>query len=507
MAALREAIQNAMDAVRLRQIVDPDAPEPLVEVDVVRSGDSTILKIRDNGVGMSESSIVGNLLSFGTSGWLADTAIGEYNDSFPLKSHVSGRYGIGFFSVFMLGSKVEIKSRRFDASPDQTTVLSFPEGLNTRPLLCGAEYMDRMTSGGTELFIHLDISKLEEGYWRSKNRNRFWAYTDGEVGELAETIAKHFPASSVPVKVRNGDQLTWIDGRNWDSEPASSFLQRIEGRTYPGETGAQFETAVSLITEETGETVGRAVLYPDRLAGRFVSEDNRVCGAVVAQGAKICAGSFRGMLLGKPLRAARDFATPLASPEAIQRWATEQARLLKPIVSDTEDQQNIAEQIASLGGDIGELKFCEVGGTYFDRDELRAFLKERDEIWVAQDAAVSVDRPKEKLSTRTDTCISVGCGLRSIVFMPIWARPWRDGRKGVNLRRIAVKIICEEFSIAEEVAEKMGMVEDGHSVYVAPAPVWHCDDNTTGFVDGQYFKRNMIVEDVDQFFIPRGQRG
>lgn len=66
-----------------------------------------LLKVRDNGVGMSEFSIVENLLSFGKSGWLNDTAIGEYNDNFPHKNNVSGRYGIGFFSIFMLGNKIE----------------------------------------------------------------------------------------------------------------------------------------------------------------------------------------------------------------------------------------------------------------------------------------------------------------------------------------------------------------------------------------------------------------
>jgi HSP90 family molecular chaperone len=65
MAALREIIQNAMDSVRLRQIVDPQASSPLVEVELINENDSCILKVRDNGVGMSEFSIVENLLSFG----------------------------------------------------------------------------------------------------------------------------------------------------------------------------------------------------------------------------------------------------------------------------------------------------------------------------------------------------------------------------------------------------------------------------------------------------------
>ena len=56
-----------MDSVRLRQIVDPQASSPLVEVELINENDSCILKVRDNGVGMSEFSIVENLLSFGKS--------------------------------------------------------------------------------------------------------------------------------------------------------------------------------------------------------------------------------------------------------------------------------------------------------------------------------------------------------------------------------------------------------------------------------------------------------
>ncbi|TCL01202.1 histidine kinase/DNA gyrase B/HSP90-like ATPase [Shimia isoporae] len=103
MAAIREVIQNAMDAGRIRRLVDPQAPSPKVEVELLQEDSSTVLIIRDNGIGMSEGAIVGNLLSFGTSGWLSDTAIGEYNQAFPDKFSVSGQFGIGFFSVFMLG--------------------------------------------------------------------------------------------------------------------------------------------------------------------------------------------------------------------------------------------------------------------------------------------------------------------------------------------------------------------------------------------------------------------
>lgn len=506
-AALREAIQNAMDAVRLRQIVDPNAPEPLVEVELTRANSSTVLRIRDNGVGMSRNSIVGNLLSFGTSGWLADAAIGEYNEKFPNTSSISGRYGIGFFSVFMLGTQIEIKSRRFDASPDQTSVLSFPEGLNTRPLLYGAEYTNRMTSGGTEISIQLDFPKLQQGYRRSRTRNNFWLDSKSGTEVLVEAIARHFPTSSVPVKVSDGLHYTLIDGRKWESEPASIFLKRVEGRAYSGEAGSSFEAALSLIIEKSGETVGRAVIFPDRLSRRFKNDNERVSGAVVAQGARICAGNFRGVLMGTPVRAARDYATPIASPEAMQQWATEQAQMLQAIASTDEDQESIAHQVACLGGDIAALKFCEIGGRYYNRSELRTFLKEKNEIWVAFNAAVSVGYPKGKLATRTETCVSANTGFRLITDTPFGAISWGELKRGEDLKTIVIKTICEEFSIAEEVASKMGNIEEGRHVHRASVPAWQCSDGTTGYVSGQYFRRKMTLEDVDQFFVRQNEQG
>lgn len=50
--------------------------------------------------------------------------------------------------------------------------------------------------------------------------------------------------------------------------------------------------------------------------------------------------------------------------------------------------------------------------------------------------------------------------------------------------------------------KKITKIEDGCSVYKASAPTWQCDDGTISNIDGQYFKRNISLDDVDQFFIP-----
>lgn len=265
------------------------------------------------------------------------------------------------------------------------------------------------------------------------------------------------------------------------------------------------ESAVSLIKEDSGEIVGRATLYPDRLSNRY-HPDKSISGTVASQGAKICTGSFRGVLLGTPVRAARDFASLLASSDAIQKWATEQASLLQKITSKDEEQESIAEQISSLGGNIGDLKFCEIGGIYYSKNELLDFLKQKDEVWVVFNAAASLGRPTDKPSCTTDYCISVGYGVRVFINVPIWARSFPEFKNQKALNEIALEIISEEFNIPDNVMKKITKIEDGHSVYVASAPTWQGDDGIIGYVDGQYFKRNMSLADVDPFFIPEVQR-
>lgn len=506
MAGLREVIQNAMDAVRLRQLVDPGAPPPLVQVQLAKTDETLVLSVRDNGVGMSEQSIVGSLLSFGSSGWLADSSIGEYSDIFPQKSSVSGQYGIGFFSIFMLGSKVEVKSRRFDSAPDQTIILSFQDGLNSRPLLCPAASIERMTIGGTEVKVQLDIAKLDRRFWQSTGRSKFWSLEDNGASDLFEAIEMQFPASDIPIEVNGGASTVLVDGRNWITEPASIFLRRVEGSSYLN-SARDHEEALSIIVEATGEIVGRAMLAPTAAAAANRFPEDQPDGALVSTGTKISGGNFRGIISGKPARAARDYAIPAASAEAIQRWATQQGRIFAEILTDGDEQESVADRIAALGGDIGELKFCEVGGKHMTKEELRTHLRSRQEFWLAQDAAIHLGRPVGMGPyKRTDDCVSVDCGITSVFDTPIWAHEWDGYRNARSLREVAVEVICEEFCIPDEVADKIRKIEGGHSVYVAHAPAYLQDGGQEIFVDGEYYKRGMTLEDVDAFFVPESER-
>ena len=111
---LRELIQNASDAIRARRILDDDDSfDGKIRVKFGEDANGTYIEISDNGVGMSSLVMTQSLLDFGQSFWGTNLMHKE----FPLleaKGYSStGKYGIGFFSVFMLGSKVQVISRKY----------------------------------------------------------------------------------------------------------------------------------------------------------------------------------------------------------------------------------------------------------------------------------------------------------------------------------------------------------------------------------------------------------
>lgn len=133
---LRELLSNASDALeKLRylqskgqEVRDPDQP---LEIRIHADDQQGILEICDSGIGMSEEEMIANLGTIAKSGseqFLQDLAESqgqpansskegeeEYRERDPEaaaspSSQVIGRFGIGFYSVFMVASEVEVIS-------------------------------------------------------------------------------------------------------------------------------------------------------------------------------------------------------------------------------------------------------------------------------------------------------------------------------------------------------------------------------------------------------------
>lgn len=163
--AMRELLQNALDAVRaLRALGHLGKTEGEVEVRAEHAdGDDWWLHVTDTGIGMSRHVLTNVLLDFGNSLWRSDALRDELPGLAKSGFDAVGQFGIGFYSVFMLGSQVRVTTRRFERSERDDAdqwLLTFEDGLQGRPMLTRATGRDRLQRHGTRVSIKLSAERL-----------------------------------------------------------------------------------------------------------------------------------------------------------------------------------------------------------------------------------------------------------------------------------------------------------------------------------------------------------
>ncbi|MFJ3368836.1 ATP-binding protein [Pseudomonas sp. NPDC086251] len=128
---LRELVQNARDAVVARRYLD-EGYQGRIFVRLVKgaSGAWEIL-ISDDGVGMSKSVLTGSFLDFGSSFWSSQSLQSELPGLRSSKFQSIGRFGIGFYSIFMAASAVEVSTRRWRENRSYSCALYFAKGLTS----------------------------------------------------------------------------------------------------------------------------------------------------------------------------------------------------------------------------------------------------------------------------------------------------------------------------------------------------------------------------------------
>lgn len=162
--ALRELIQNAADAVQARRKYQRRTNDwGLIKVGFRSDAEQTWLFVEDNGIGMSEQVLTGPLLDFGTSFWRSSLAMEEFPGLMAAGMHAIGRFGIGFFSVFMLGPVVRVYSRRCDKGQDMGRLLEFRGGTASRPILSALTGDPVPVDGGTRVEVLLKDNPWEKG--------------------------------------------------------------------------------------------------------------------------------------------------------------------------------------------------------------------------------------------------------------------------------------------------------------------------------------------------------
>jgi len=139
---LRELVSNAIDALRKRQTLAADVSDLKVKVEIDEKEKS--LRIWDNGIGMTADEIRRYINQIAFSG--AEEFVEQFKDA---QGNIIGHFGLGFYSAFMVASKVTIDS------------LSYQEGAEPAFWECDGSTEFTMSKGsreeiGTTITVYLN---------------------------------------------------------------------------------------------------------------------------------------------------------------------------------------------------------------------------------------------------------------------------------------------------------------------------------------------------------------
>lgn len=157
---LRELIQNARDAIAARRKRETGF-DGEIHISIEQIDGNTWVDVTDNGVGMSMQTINDYLLNFGSSFWASDLAKSEYPGLNASDFKSVGRFGIGFYTIFMIASEVIIETRKYDDGLDGNLRIKFPNGLCLRPII--SKHRGTSMNISTSIRFVIDNQKYQWG--------------------------------------------------------------------------------------------------------------------------------------------------------------------------------------------------------------------------------------------------------------------------------------------------------------------------------------------------------
>ena len=374
-APLRELIQNASDAIRARRLVEGLPPDyGTVKVKLSTGDGAHHLEVSDNGVGMSERVLVGALLDFGAPYWESELVSDELPGVLSKGFRPTGRFGIGFFSVFMWADVVTVITRRYDEGHRDTRVLEFRAGLSERPIMRRASSTEYRREGGTTVRLKLRNSP-------ESNESLLSTYIPRTYWKLTHLVSWLCPAAEVNIVAEYEEkERVAVRANDWLTIPGHELLKRLDVPPYfrPSanlmrEAGKQLQ----VIADSSGVPIGRAAILSRKEYGYSFE------GVVTVDGFQHCSlRGVHGLLAGSATVASRNSAIPLATAEQMARWATDQASLLGQL--DDDDAAHAARTIISAGGMAKQLPVARTCAGWLRYEQLVTFVRDLNEVLLVE---------------------------------------------------------------------------------------------------------------------------
>ncbi len=181
---LRELISNSSDALdklhfesnKGTDIADKDLP---LEIKIGFDDKKTTITITDTGIGMTRDELIANIGTIAKSG--SEEFLKQLAENKETINNIIGRFGIGFYSVFMVAKEVVIKTKSF--KKDESAVEWRSDGLGEYEIADLTEDIKRGTS--IEIFLKEETKDFSEKY------------------RLESIIKKHSNFISFPIYLEN----------------------------------------------------------------------------------------------------------------------------------------------------------------------------------------------------------------------------------------------------------------------------------------------------------------
>ena len=181
---LRELISNssdALDKVRFEsnkgtEVADKELP---LEIKITFDDKKNTLTITDTGIGMTRDELIANIGTIAKSG--SEEFLKQLSESKEAVNNIIGRFGIGFYSVFMVAKEVVIKTKSY--KKDAVAVEWKSDGLGEYEIADLTEEVKRGTT--IEIFLKEETKEFSEKY------------------RLESIIKKHSNFISFPIYLEN----------------------------------------------------------------------------------------------------------------------------------------------------------------------------------------------------------------------------------------------------------------------------------------------------------------
>lgn len=211
---LRELISNAADALdklRYEAISQPALLEeaPLLNIVITPDKAAKTFTIADSGIGMGEDELIDNL------GTIAKSGTQAFVEKAGQGVNLIGQFGVGFYSAFIVASRVEVTSRKAGTEESFTWA---SEGLGTFTVVPGEK-----GSRGTSIVLHLKDDALEflEG-WKIEQVVRAYSDHIGHPIMLAE-------GSEAPKQINTANAIWTRPKSEVTAEQHKEFFGHVSG--------------------------------------------------------------------------------------------------------------------------------------------------------------------------------------------------------------------------------------------------------------------------------------